>query len=168
MEMDNIIKDCLAALYRLENDALNSRDGYGYSGGDAETIRRAISQNYSLRHKNDELKAENEQLKAKLEDQKWQPIETAPRDGTLIQVYSENGFSWEGWPNDTVDNHVQYLNVRWGHTSVYSSIEETHNGKGDGFILYGSGQDGEYNIYTEVIGATHWMPLPKPPQEKED
>lgn len=62
--MDNIIKDCLSALDRLENDALNSRDGYGYSGGDAETIRRAISENESLRR-------ENEELKAKLDKAKW-------------------------------------------------------------------------------------------------
>ncbi len=32
----------LSALFRLENDALSSRDGYGYSGGDAEIIRRII------------------------------------------------------------------------------------------------------------------------------
>lgn len=38
------VRAALNALFRLENDALASRDGYGYSGGDAEQIRRIISQ----------------------------------------------------------------------------------------------------------------------------
>lgn len=78
--MNNIIKDSLAALYRLENDALNSRDGYGYSSGDAETIRRAISENEALRR-------ENEELQAKLDKANWQPIETAPKEGETKALY---------------------------------------------------------------------------------
>lgn len=36
-------EDVFAALYRLENDALASRDGYGDSRKDAETIRAALT-----------------------------------------------------------------------------------------------------------------------------
>ena len=36
------VKTALNSLFRLENDALSSRDGYGYSSGDAEIIRKVI------------------------------------------------------------------------------------------------------------------------------
>ena len=36
------VQAALNALFRLENDAISSRDGYGYSGGDAEIIRKII------------------------------------------------------------------------------------------------------------------------------
>ena len=55
MEKHNTAKDFLAALDRLENDALASRDGYGYSSGDAETIRRVLAENEQLRKDRDEL-----------------------------------------------------------------------------------------------------------------
>ncbi len=53
--MTNTVKDFLAALDRLENDALASRDGYGYSSGDAETIRRVLAENEELRKERDDL-----------------------------------------------------------------------------------------------------------------
>ena len=55
MKTPNTVKDFLAALDRLENDALASRDGYGYSSGDAETIRRVLAENEELRKERDEL-----------------------------------------------------------------------------------------------------------------
>jgi len=55
MGMSNTVKDFFAALDRLENDALASRDGYGYSSGDAETIRRVLTENEQLRKERDEL-----------------------------------------------------------------------------------------------------------------
>lgn len=57
MGMSNTVKDFFAALDRLENDALASRDGYGYSSGDAETIRRVLTENEQLRKERDELVA---------------------------------------------------------------------------------------------------------------
>lgn len=53
--MTDKVKDFLAALDRLENDALSNRDGYGYSSGDAETIRRVLAENEKLRKERDEL-----------------------------------------------------------------------------------------------------------------
>lgn len=55
MEKHNTAKDFLSALDRLENDALSSRDGYGYSSGDAEKIRRVLAENEQLRKERDEL-----------------------------------------------------------------------------------------------------------------
>ena len=38
---------------------------------------------------NDELLADNERLRAELATRQWQPLSTAPRDGTVIDVYIE-------------------------------------------------------------------------------
>lgn len=54
--MTDNVKDFLAALDRLENDALSNRDGYGYSSGDAETIRRVLAENEQLRKERDDYK----------------------------------------------------------------------------------------------------------------
>ena len=43
------VQAALNSLFRLENDALSSRDGYGYSSGDAEIIRRVIMQYAELK-----------------------------------------------------------------------------------------------------------------------
>ena len=82
------------------------------------------------------------------EQNQWQPIETAPKDGTLLELYSDC-FDWGGWPNNMM------VFARWGDTSVYARKEPTYNGHGDGFLLYGGSQGGEINDYTEVKDATH-------------
>lgn len=67
----------------------------------------------------------------------WQPIETAPKDGTLILLASIDGYvmeaSWfDAWYGDRA-------NPGW----MYANLDEEH---------------GSY------IDATHWMPLPEPPK----
>ena len=68
---------------------------------------------------------------------KWQPIETAPKDETLIL-----GFD----PNADCPIYV----IRW-----FSLNDET----GPGYWIEAGGE--EY----ESWNPTHWMPLPKPPGE---
>lgn len=76
----------------------------------------------------------------------WQPIETAPKDGTVIHVWAE-GYEW---PEA----------VRWEKYDPDDAEE--------------IGQEG-YWTYAEPIMAdvfdncgedlwTHWMPLPEPPK----
>lgn len=73
----------------------------------------------------------------------WQPIETAPRDGTHIlgYIYDEPDVIWfetsKNWPTDPV------------------GINAWTNG-----VVSNGGYDCGYNI----IEPTHWMPLPEPPQ----
>jgi hypothetical protein len=71
----------------------------------------------------------------------WQPIETAPKDGTPIMVYGKADFSnaphmgvreWRQW---TVDYG------RWGEPNI-------------------SAHDMDDWLDIQV---THWMPLPSPP-----
>ena len=82
----------------------------------------------------------------------WQPIETAPKDGTIIlakRSYSENGIK------------VYYDDPEWydliGRIDPYLRAE--------GFIA-----DDEWCGFYDLNGQgpwlhiTHWMPLPSPPK----
>jgi hypothetical protein len=68
----------------------------------------------------------------------WQPIETAPKDGTSILVYDK------GW----------MFVARW---SMYDGCGATPEG---GVFMSTSCVDG----YTGTTRATHWMHLPEPPK----
>lgn len=70
----------------------------------------------------------------------WQPIETAPRDGTWLLL--TGGDIQYGWDGDTVPPCV------CGHSS----------GREWQFAWYDGGAYGEY------LRPTHWMPLPAPPE----
>lgn len=74
----------------------------------------------------------------------WQPIETAPRDGSevlLHEIYER--LPVIGWWSEK--------RKRW-----YASTE-VYDTDGDATVID--------KLYTE--GVTHWMPLPAPPQTKE-
>ena len=72
---------------------------------------------------------------------KWQPIETAPKDGTVIRV-------WTG----------EYQCDAWFGNDDFSKDEEPQwfTGDGDGWSA------GYYYTPCEPI---KWMPLPDPPKE---
>ena len=77
----------------------------------------------------------------------WQPIETAPRDGTKILLYGQ----WQGEING-MRNDVVAVGA-WG------------GGRSD------RGKSGWWDIintdgYACWIYATHWMPLPAPPNKE--
>ena len=80
---------------------------------------------------------------------KWQPIETAPKDGTWIL----------GLNIETKKSSI----VRWSSKEDYierSKKEGTANWKyraNEGWISYE--KDSVY------LHPTHWMPLPKPPTQ---
>jgi hypothetical protein len=65
----------------------------------------------------------------------WQPIKTAPKDGTPILIWHQS----EG-------THM----VQWE--------EVTNDERQKGWC------DGWYDIGTFCYLATHWMPLPEPPK----
>lgn len=68
----------------------------------------------------------------------WQPIETAPTDGTPIDIWVE------GFPDRRV------VNMKW----------DVHEW---GFRNYADPEQG----WMEDELATHWMPLPEPPTAAE-
>jgi hypothetical protein len=76
----------------------------------------------------------------------WQPIETAPKDGTVIHVWAD-GFEWPE-------------TVRW---EFYDENTAKEIGE-DGYWSYAEGMLAEYTDGCEPETWTHWRPLPEPPQ----
>ena len=68
----------------------------------------------------------------------WQPIETAPKDGTPILV-AENSRDYP---------FIAY----WGYVGRFTSSEKMWIGHDFGAMPEGS--------------VNHWMPLPEPPEKK--
>ena len=68
--------------------------------------------------------------------QEWQPIETAPKDGTLVLLYAQGTLA----------------------SGVYEA--------GDWYFWEGEIVDceGRLNHWIKGFGPTHWMPLPPPPK----
>ena len=72
----------------------------------------------------------------------WQPIETAPKDGTSVIVYNGKYVTEACWLDQPDDD---------GHTGWCES----------GFCFGGI----LYDLHNEMDDdPTHWMPLPKPPE----
>jgi len=70
----------------------------------------------------------------------WQPIETAPKDGTKLLLCSNvNG------------NYGSFAPCEWSKAGDISS---------EGFWLWWQASP----EYLTEIHATHWQPLPEPPQ----
>lgn len=68
---------------------------------------------------------------------KWQPIETAPRDGTEILIYPCKDSSWFSSPHDRDVAH-------WDGRGWYLSIDDC--------------------VASYALSPTHWMPLEEPPK----
>lgn len=83
---------------------------------------------------------------------KWQPIETAPKDGTPVLLYGD------GLTSDSYDSVcTNYAVGVW---------EKTHYGPYDGrWISDAYMTEGDYyggtNVNKVVLRATHWMTLPR-------
>lgn len=83
----------------------------------------------------------------------WQPISTAPRDGTAVLVMSDD---WPGTPSgraEECNGHNTYVAEWWEAES--------------------DDDEGEWVCYMDMpseprcpIEPTHWMPLPKPPMHE--
>lgn len=77
----------------------------------------------------------------------WQPIETAPKDGTQFLALLSNG-----WFELLRDRRTEDWPFQWytslGRMSI--PIVETH------------AADTDWKQYHTIL-ATHWMPLPEPP-----
>lgn len=135
-------------LHRLLPDDLCPQDDKSWQQSDAfGRIEYLVSAYKSNR---DELKMVWEwvvELKAKLAKTEWQPIESAPRDGTEILItdgsYVEIGLF--ECSNFVVRNNGDYLDGGYGRN-------------------YRTGVKFEY---LEYAVPTHWMPRPEPPTTEE-
>lgn len=81
------------------------------------------------------LKQHADRLRALLAEREWQPIETAPKDGTEVLL----------WIDDDEES------PRKGHWEPRLSLNRPHKWS----VAYGWCED----------KPTHWMPLPAPPRK---
>jgi len=72
----------------------------------------------------------------------WQPIETAPKDGTRILIWSH------------------YAIIAWWVTDYTNTRDDEHF---DGVWLVYQGDDPWYDEYLNLGAPTHWTPLPSAP-----
>ena len=72
-----------------------------------------------------------------LQTGEWQPLKTAPRDGSKLDVWTENG--------------VRYVDVFWYKGAAFPE---------GAFVYY----DSNLRDLIDVDDATHWMPRPAPPR----
>ena len=80
----------------------------------------------------------------------WQPIDTAPRDGTTLLVMRD---IWPGTKSGRAEEctgHNTYVAAWWAGE---------RNGQGAWICYFNAVLDPEC-----PIDPTHWMPLPNPPQ----
>ncbi len=71
----------------------------------------------------------------------WQPLQTAPRDGSKVDVWTQDGF--------------RYIDVFWYEGPAYP----------EGAFVY---FDSELRDLIDVDDATHWMHPPAPPSHEKD
>lgn len=79
----------------------------------------------------------------------WQPIKTAPKDGTIIDLWHkefhrQTDCMW-GLPHHTCGEAGRYCDSEW-HGAKRGWVDTTFND----FVVDGT--------------LTHWMPLPEPPK----
>ncbi len=92
------------------------------------------------------------------ESQEWQPIETAPKDGSMIllgraETEACGAVSVPGYWQEGFDDGVDYMGVRDGFVDV------NHQ-------QFSGGRDWGPEKYRYAPNQpTHWRPLPPPPSE---
>lgn len=74
----------------------------------------------------------------------WQPIETAPKDGTKVLLADKNGY---------------ISTARWTEECERGGVDSSRD---PGWKAYAIDDDSFYSC--EYINPTHWMPLPAPPE----
>ena len=101
----------------------------------------------------------------------WQSIETAPKDGTKIDLWmvDEKGAAWRVTDAYWVENRLDELRTptpsgRWEFKKVARDgwFAPHYDYDADGFCDVPKTFDPNNNGWLFTT-ATHWMPLPKPP-----
>ncbi|NDB67816.1 MAG: DUF551 domain-containing protein [Methylocystaceae bacterium] len=82
----------------------------------------------------------------------WQPIETAPKDGTLVLVYCKEGNC------TSINGKIAAARYAYDYEAM-SGISVSNWEYGEYDAPHTPSCKGGY-----IVTATHWMPLPEPPK----
>lgn len=100
------------------------------------------------------LRARDEAHRAERERAGWQPIETAPKDGTTIL----------GWAEDEEDGW-QIMVVKWVETQDDPGSKYVmHDAGWAGRIMFPGCLSDDDDPVAPTFTITHWQPLPLPPE----
>lgn len=95
----------------------------------------------------------------------WQPIETAPKDGTPVLFYSPIGFDREGGDLSRPPEAERITIGWWGvPNDSYNPSAGWVSVDPESETFGGSELTGSWTVYElSRVTPTHWMPLPDPP-----
>lgn len=82
---------------------------------------------------------------------KWQPIETAPKDGSAVLLAAPGRVTCGSWLAPSDEPRIYY---REGYAP---------EAEWDDFEPFWQSEDGGF---TQDAPPTHWMPMPEPPDTK--
>lgn len=93
----------------------------------------------------------------------WQPIDTAPMDGTVVLLFVPKGVDRDGYEQPPVD--AKNITLGWfgqtadrGRSRVWCSDQVVTD------TFHGSEMTGSWTEYEWLeVEPTHWQPLPPPP-----
>lgn len=135
---------------------------------DAEHIRGWIEAAYiggckSASAANKLLREENTTLREKLAQFEWRPIETAPRDGTRIILYSPYRVSRKSGRDVTCSR------ITIGYWRDGECATDINKHRRVLTIKHGGYWTTHFKGMRSLDGLpSHWMPLPQPPAKTED
>ncbi|WP_426956801.1 hypothetical protein [Muricoccus radiodurans] len=82
----------------------------------------------------------------------WHPIETAPRDGTRVDLWIRASYA----PHDRPPQGYRVTDAQWSPTSGWVQVIDAGSDAGGTRPL-------EYDGPGAFIDATHWRPIPDGP-----
>ena len=89
----------------------------------------------------------------------WQPIETAPKDGTRVLLF------WPSYAYNLDEDGTPLIDLGW-HTHSYR-VESAHASRENLDLLQDHWTNTDerdcYGLMRPSNQPTHWMPLPEPP-----